>query len=106
LTARAMPGTQAQNVIWVAFEDLQLPPARTVGLALALAPELAPPDPPEDGEAGPLLPPQAASRETAAAAARPAVVRRAVRGNRPERGRRDRVIGDISAALLALTCGP
>src|SRR5215470_1448539 len=45
VTARLMPGTQAQNITGVADELQDLPPASTVALALALAPalELVPP---------------------------------------------------------------
>jgi hypothetical protein len=73
LTARPIPGTQAQNVIFVAEEFLQEPPATSVALELALALD-------EPAAAGlPLLPPHAASRESAAAPARPVAARPAMR---------------------------
>lgn len=65
VTARFMPGTQAQNVSWVVLEEQDAPPASTDadGLALALPP-LAPPD----GVDGAPVP-QAASVTAAAAPA-------------------------------------
>jgi hypothetical protein len=72
VTARLIPGTQAQKVILVALELQDLPPASTeaLGLALLLAVPLA--------AAVPLLVPllpQAATSATAARPVRPAVTR-------------------------------
>src|SRR5215469_6819935 len=66
VTARLMPGTQAQNVSWAALEEHDLPPARTdaAGLALAPLPALLAP---ADGLDGAPVP--QAARVTAAAAA-------------------------------------
>jgi hypothetical protein len=61
-----MPGTQAQNVIFVALDDLQ--DTSTEALALPLA-ELA------GAAADPPLPPQAARSDTAATPAIPAAAR-------------------------------
>ncbi len=69
VTARLIPGTQAQKVILVALELQDAPPASTEALGLAaLLLVLAGAAPPPL-----LLPPQAASRVTAARPARPAV---------------------------------
>jgi hypothetical protein len=67
VTARPIPGTQAQNKILVALELHELPATTvTVGLALALlAGELVVPPPPAVLLLPPLL--HAASREMAAA---------------------------------------
>ncbi|HUA31497.1 MAG TPA: hypothetical protein VMC03_21630 [Streptosporangiaceae bacterium] len=70
MTARSIPGTQAQNVIFVALDEQLLPPARTLGLALAFAVDVL------FGVELPLLP-QPASTETAATAATQAAVRAA-----------------------------
>jgi len=81
-----MPGTQAQNVRWVALDE-QLPPARTgvpLGLALALAAALADEVAPPPGEVA--LPPDeleppllhAASTVTAATPTIPAAASRVV----------------------------
>ena len=82
VTARAMPGTQAQKVIFVALELQDAPPASTLaaGLAEALAvpPVLLVP-----------LLPQAASSASAATPASPAVSRATARADD-----RDRLIGD------------
>jgi hypothetical protein len=69
-----MPGTHAQNVIGVAEELQDLPPASTVALALALALALVDVPPP----AAVLLPDElhAASSETAAAPATAMVILR------------------------------
>jgi hypothetical protein len=73
LTARPIPGTQAQNVTFVAEEFLQEPPATSVALELALALD-------EPAAAGlPLLPPHAASMQSATVPPRPAAVRPAMR---------------------------
>jgi hypothetical protein len=71
VTARLIPGTQAQNVIFVALELQDAPPASTEALGLALLlPLLA-------GAAPPVVPllPHAASSATAASPASPAVTR-------------------------------
>jgi len=71
VTARLIPGTQAQNVILVALELQDAPPASTEALGLALLlPLLA-------GAAPPVVPllPHAASSATVASPARPAVTR-------------------------------
>jgi hypothetical protein len=73
VTARLIPGTQAQKVILVALELQDAPPASTEALGLALLPPvlvLAGAAPPPL-----LLPPQAASRATADRPASPAVTR-------------------------------
>jgi hypothetical protein len=69
VTARLIPGTQAQKVTLVALELQDAPPASTEALGLALLLLVL------AGAAPPplLLPPQAASRATAARPARPAV---------------------------------
>src|ERR1700759_672591 len=70
VTARLIPGTQAQKVILVALEPQDAPPASTEALGLALLPPvlvLAGAAPPPL-----LLPPQAGSRATVARAVRPA----------------------------------
>jgi hypothetical protein len=70
VTARLIPGTQAQKVILVALELQDAPPASTeaLGLAALLLLVLAGAAPPPL-----LLPPQAASKATAARPAKPAV---------------------------------
>ena len=100
LTARPIPGTQAQNVTFVAEEFLQEPPATSVALELALA--LALEEPAAAGLA--LLPPHAASRESAAAPARPVAVRPAMRRAPGERGQLDREVEGIFAELLRVSC--
>ena len=100
LTARPIPGTQAQNVTFVAEEFLQEPPATSVALELALA--LALEEPAAAGLV--LLPPHAASRESAAAPARPVAVRPAMRRAPGERGQLDREVEGIFAELLRVSC--
>jgi hypothetical protein len=100
LTARPIPGTQAQNVTFVAEEFLQEPPATSVALELALALALE-----EPAAAGPVLPPpQAASRESAAAPARPVAVRVAMRRAPGGRGQLGREVKGIFAELLRVSC--
>jgi hypothetical protein len=73
LTARLIPGTQAQNVRWVALAEQFWPASTGVAepeaLALALVAGVDPP--PADDDEPPLL--QAASSVIAAAPARPVV---------------------------------
>jgi hypothetical protein len=77
VTARLIPGTQAQNVIGVADELQDLPPASTDALAPALAVAVDPDDEddPDDAELLPLLL-QAASIKMAADPAAAAVILR------------------------------
>jgi hypothetical protein len=75
VTARLIPGTQAQNVIGVADELQDLPPASTDALALALAVAVDPDDEDDEAELLPLLL-QAASTKMAAAPAAAAVILR------------------------------
>jgi hypothetical protein len=87
-------------VTFVADEFLQDAPASSVALELALALTLE-----EPAAAGvPLLPPQAASRESAAAPARPVAVRPAMRRAPGERGHLDREVEGIFAELLRVSC--
>src|SRR5258708_25265325 len=67
VTARLMPGTHAQNVILVALELHDAPPASTEALGLALE---GVPEPAAVPPVGPPLPQAAASSETAAAPVR------------------------------------
>src|ERR1700677_573349 len=73
VTARLIPGTQAQNVIGVADELQDLPPASTAADALALALAVDPDDEDDEAELLPLLL-QAASTKMAAAPAAAAVI--------------------------------
>jgi hypothetical protein len=99
VTARPIPGTQAQNVIFVAEEFLQEPPATSVALELALALALD-----EPAAAGlPLLPPHAASRESATVPARPAAVRPAMRRAPGGWGQLSREVKGIFAELLRVS---
>jgi hypothetical protein len=83
-------------VIFVAEEFLQEPPATSVALELALALTLE-----EPAAAGvPLLPPQAASSDSAAAPARPVAARPAMRRAPGERAQLDREVKGIFAELL------
>ncbi|HEY9241442.1 MAG TPA: hypothetical protein VIP48_05640 [Streptosporangiaceae bacterium] len=91
-----MPGTHAQKVIFVALDDLQEAPASSVAPPLAAGAAL---EPDEDG-VPPLLPPHAASSETAATAARPAAARPAVRREPGGRGQRCAEGKGIFAKLL------
>src|SRR5580693_10750674 len=75
VTARLIPGTQAQNVIGVADELQDLPPASTDALALALAVDPDDEDDEDDAELLPLLL-QAASIKMAAVPAAAAVILR------------------------------
>jgi hypothetical protein len=74
VTARLIPGTQAQNVIGVADELQDLPPASTDALALALAVDEDDEDDADDAELLPLLL-QAASTKRAAAPAAAVILR-------------------------------
>jgi hypothetical protein len=100
VTARLMPGTQAQNVIFVALELHDAPPASTDALGLALL--LAPLPEPLVGA----LVPQAASTETAASPASPTVARpaaaRGMRGEIGARGRRRAI--DLDNIVAKLPC--
>jgi hypothetical protein len=101
VTARPIPGTQAQNVIFVADEFLQDAPASSVALELALA--LALDEPAAAG--APLLPPHAASMQSAAAPARPVAVRPAIRRAPGGWGQLNREVEGIFAELLRVSCG-
>jgi hypothetical protein len=95
-----MPGTQAQNVTFVADEDLQDPPASTVVPLLGLAAAL---DEPAGALAPVVLPPQAASVATATVPANPAATRPVRRPGPRRRGRLDREVDFIQTTPRVLS---
>jgi hypothetical protein len=88
-------------VIFVADEFLQDAPASSVALELALA--LALDEPAAAG--APLLPPHAASMQSAAAPARPVAARPAIRRAPGGWGQLNREVEGIFAELLRVSCG-
>src|SRR5580704_11768312 len=90
VTARLIPGTQAQNVTGVADELQDLPPASTDALALALALAV---DPDDEDELLPLLL-QAASTKMAAVPAAAAVILRVF----------DNILARLLCSVLTYVC--
>src|SRR5580704_8819007 len=91
VTARLIPGTQAQNVTGVADELQDLPPARRDALALALA--VDPDDEDDEDELLPLLL-QAASTKMAAVPAAAAVILRVF----------DNILARLLCSVLPYVC--
>src|SRR5580692_1558752 len=103
VTARLIPGTHAQNVIGVADELQDLPPASTLALALALALVVLL-DPPEAAlEDDPLLL-HAASSERAAAPATAADTRAGLRAI-ARNGFLDLIVTRLLCSVLPCFCG-